>query len=109
MLANRNSIPTEDSSWTTAEYYFSFNCGKTKSSIFTNRKRKQKQLSQRFEANLEWNKIKECKIHCRQKEKKNPTNKEASLLHVLIKLTALAFAIIFMVVKCLKGVNSKKN
>lgn len=39
---------------------------------------------------------------------KNQQNKEASLFHFLIKLSALAFAIIFMVVKCLKGVNSKR-
>lgn len=108
-LENRDNTPAEDSSWTTEEHCFSLNCSETKSSILTNSKRKQKQLSQRFEGNLECNKIKECKIHCRQRGKKIQQNKAASPLHVLVKLTALAFAIIFMVIKCLEGVNSKRK
>lgn len=79
-LDNRDNIPTEDSSWTTEKHYFSPNCEETKSSMFTNRKRKQKQLSRRFEANLECNKIKERKIHCRQRGKEKI--QAASLLNV---------------------------
>lgn len=107
-LDNRDNIPTEDSSWTTEEHYFSPNCEETKSSMFTNRKRKQKHLSQGFEANLECNKIKECKIHCRQRGQEKKSKQQAYFMF-LTKQTALAFAIIFTVVKCLKVVNSKRN